>query len=133
MKETIEVLRKMTETITEDNYDDKYLLSVVIELIGGLSFINLLGEYVYLNEEYSKTCGYVEGELVGAQWIKTVHPEDVAIATECYFDMLKNGKSSLKFRGVRKDGQIFNKSITLVKKTNSKDEIIGHYCFMKEI
>lgn len=129
---TLELLKIMSENIISEEYDTIQLKSVLLSLIGGLSIINLDGVYIEINDKYANTCGYTVAELVGQEWIKTVFKEDINIAEQCYFDMVKNGMSELSFRGIKKNGDIFKKHIILVSKYDINGSLNGHYCFMKE-
>lgn len=129
---TIEILKKMAENLYSKEYNDGHLMKVLLDLIGGVSIINLKGEYIEVNQKYANTCGYEPIELEGSQWIKTVYEEDINIAKQCYYDMVEKGMSELSFRGIRKDGTIFKKHIILVSKFDLDKNLTGHYCFMKE-
>jgi PAS domain S-box-containing protein len=47
--------------------------------------------------------------------------------------MLKTGKVEAEARGIRKDGAIFYKQLTMVCAYNEQGEFIGHHCFMKDV
>lgn len=131
-KSNIDIIREMTETVSKKNFETIQLTEVLLKLIGGVSTIGLDGKYIEVNDEYATTCGYLQDELCGLEWLITVHPEDVDIAIKCYDDMVINGKSELSFRGVKKNGVIFRKKITLVSKKDIDGQLCGHYCFMRE-
>lgn len=133
MNPTIKLLWDMRENIEIKEHDMSYLYNLLIEIIGGLSTIGIDGKYIDINNKYANTCGYTPDELVGVEWVKTVHPDDIGVALQCYYDMIKNNKSELTFRGVKKDGTIFNKKIILAKKLSKDNVMEGHYCFMNEV
>lgn len=131
--ETLDLLKKMSESIILKEHDTQQLKNVLLTLIGGVSIINLDGVYIEVNDKYANTCGYTIDELVGSEWVKTVFEDDIEIAKGCYDDMVSNGMSELNFRGVKKNGEIFNKHIVLVSKYDINAKLNGHYCFMKEV
>lgn len=128
----IDLLRQMTDMMVQKEHENNELKTALLDLIGGVSIIDLEGRYVVINDRYASTCGYTPKELVGVEWSITVHPEDLGIAMKCYEDMLKNNKSELVFRGVKKNGDIFTKEIILISRFSVNGDLIGHYCFMKE-
>jgi PAS domain S-box-containing protein len=127
MNKTLEMLTLMLHNKEKEL---TFLNSVLINIIGGLSFINTTGQYVTVNKKYSDTCGYDEGELDGQSWRITV--KDIDTANLCYLEMMEKGMSEMQFEGIKKDGTIFNKNIILVK-SEINGQMNGHYCFMNEI
>ncbi len=47
--------------------------------------------------------------------------------------MLRVGKVEFEVRGVRKDGSIFDKHLVLSAVDDGAGQVIGHYCFMKDL
>jgi PAS domain S-box-containing protein len=130
---TLDLLKRMSDSIILKEHETLQLKNVLLNLIGGVSIIDLDGVYLEVNDKYANTCGYTVDELVGNEWVKTVFDEDIEIAKQCYYDMIDNGMSELMFRGVKKNGEVFNKEIILVSKYDINGNLNGHYCFMKEI
>lgn len=121
----------MTESLIERETAGEHLQKMLIELVGGISEIDLDGNYIRVNDKYAATCGYAVEEMTGMPWTATVYPDDLKDAMACYADMVMKDRSELTFRGIKKDGSIFTKHIILIsKKVNSK--LVGHYCFMNE-
>lgn len=107
--------------------------SAVSEAVEGISYINKHGEYVSLNQAYAGTAGYIPKELEGKNWEFTVYKDDLPMLQKAYEDMLDTGKVTVEARGVKKDGSVFYKQVTMVSRFNDKKEFIGHHCFMKDI
>lgn len=101
--------------------------------IEGVAKLDRSGCYYYVNETYASMAGYKPEELIGKHWDITVHPEDKAFLMEEYNRMLKVGKVSPEARGVRKDGSVFYKQLTMISNIDDKGSPIGHFCFMKDI
>ena len=86
-----------------------------------------------LGADYPKVLDLLDSHLEKLDLqVKTVFEEDINIAKQCYFDMVKDGMSELSFRGIKKNGDIFKKHIILVSKYDINGNLNGHYCFMKE-
>lgn len=101
--------------------------------VEGTAKLDSFGRYTFVNEAYAKTMGYKPEELVGKQWEITVHPDDQAFMKAEYKRMLEVGKVSPEARGVRKDGSLFYKQLTMISNIDEKGAFRGHYCFMKDI
>jgi PAS domain S-box-containing protein len=105
----------------------------ISKAVEGISRIDTNGVYVHLNNAYANTAGYEPHELVGKDWIVTVYPDDVDKLNQAYEDMLKDGSVQAEARGIRKDGTIFYKQVTMITQFDASGEFIGHHCFMKDI
>lgn len=101
--------------------------------VEGAAKLDLSGRYIHVNVAYANMIGYKPEELVGKNWEITVHPDDLAFVIAEYNRMLEVGKVSPEVRGVRKDGSIFYKQLTMISNIDEKRELRGHYCFMKDI
>lgn len=101
--------------------------------IEGISHLDTEGRYQSVNSAYAGNAGYRPEEMIGMDWRKTVHPDDMADLEEVYHRMLNEGRATAEARGVRKDGTVFHKQITLVTDYGDDLAIIGHYCFMQDI
>ncbi|MCC3466680.1 MAG: PAS domain S-box protein [Microcoleus sp. PH2017_06_SFM_O_A] len=101
--------------------------------VEGISRLDIEGRYVNANRAYAHTCGYEPEEMVGMEWILTVHPDDIEMLISAYEEMLISGKVDVEARGVRKNGTFFYKQITLVKACDAQGTFNGHHCFMKDI
>ncbi len=124
------------EDITEQKNAEreiKELKTAMDNAVEGTAKLDPSGRYTFVNEAYAKTVGYKPEELVGTQWELTVHPDDQAFMQAEYKRMLEVGKVSPEARGVRKDGSIFYKQLTMISNIDEKGVFRGHYCFMKDI
>lgn len=104
MGEDFEVFQYITTELEKKEYKLSFLNEVLLDIIGGVSLIDLDNTYVEVNEQYAFTCGYAPSELIGENWTKTVFGEDIDKAKDCYNEMIEKGKSKLVFRGKRKTG-----------------------------
>ena len=128
---TLEILREMSNDITAQVYECDYLNRVLINLVGGVSLIDNEGKYLLINQAYADACGYTPDEMVGLAWTETVVEEDLGTATKCFVEMLADGKASATFRGRTKNGGVFTKHITLIRRNGVDGQPLGHYCFLK--
>ncbi len=101
--------------------------------VEGISQLDTEGHYIHVNPAYASMLGYELAELIGMEWLMTVHPEDREKMIAAYHRMLANKKVELEVRGLRKDGSIFDKQVVMVKAYKPNLEFIGYYCFMKDI
>jgi PAS domain S-box-containing protein len=99
----------------------------------GIAFLDTQGYYVRVNQAYANMVGYTPAAMVGMDWQRTVHPEDLHNVELAYGQMLDLGKVEVAARGVRKDGSIFYKQLVMVTANDDQQQSIGHYCFMKDI
>lgn len=134
MEETnnpLEQLKAMVDIMIEREYDNSTLRDVMLDVIGGLAYLNTEGRYIFANKYYYESFGYTEEELINSMYIKMVHHDDLPILTQAYWEMMDKGKSDCTFRGIKKDGTVFNKRVIMVKRFNSKGQCIGCYSFMR--
>lgn len=109
-------------------------LSAALEsAVEGISQIDLEGRYIHVNPAYAGMVGYTPEELIGKDWQRTVHPDDLEKMVVAYQQMLVDGKVEVEARAVRKNGTIFDKQLFMIKAYNQQQEFIGHYCFMKDV
>jgi PAS domain S-box-containing protein len=101
--------------------------------VEGISRLDTDGRYVNVNRAYAHKCGYEPEEMLGMAWQLTVHPEDLDRLVLAYQEMLVTGKVEAEARGVRKDGSVFYKQITMISACNDRGIFNGHHCFMKDI
>jgi PAS domain S-box-containing protein len=99
----------------------------------GIALLDLQGHYIQINQAYAQAIGYSPEAMVGMDWQRTVHPDDLESVQIAYKHMQEHGKVEVAARGVRSDGSIFYKQLVMVTNYNSQQQQIGHYCFMKDI
>jgi PAS domain S-box-containing protein len=99
----------------------------------GIALLDKEGKYVQINHAYANTVGYTTEAMVGMDWQLTVHPDDLPQMQLAYQQMLEDSKVEVSARGLRSDGSIFYKRLVMVTAYDSKQQPIGHYCFMKDI
>ena len=101
--------------------------------VAGISRLNPQGRYIFVNGTYAATSGYQPEEMLGIEWQKTVHPEDVGRMVAAYEQMLRDGRVEVEARGMRKNGSIFYKQVVMVSAYDEQNVFVGHHCFMKDI
>ncbi len=105
----------------------------IASAVEGISHIDTYGCYITLNQAYAGAAGYTPNELEGQPWTKTVYPEDLASLEVAYQKMIDDGKVTAEARGIKKDGTIFYKRVTMISRYNNEGIFIGHDCFMQDI
>ncbi|WP_273545964.1 response regulator [Leptodesmis sichuanensis] len=109
-------------------------LSAALEsAVEGIAQFDREGRYIHVNPAYAAMVGYTPEELIGKDWQRTVHPDDLETMMAAYQRMLADGKVEVEARGIRKDGTIFDKQLFMITAYNPQQEFIGHYCFMKDV
>ncbi|WP_404788681.1 response regulator [Altericista sp. CCNU0014] len=101
--------------------------------VEGISRLDPQGRYLFVNEAYAKAVGYTPAEMIGMDWQRTIHPDDLEAVIAEYQHMLNAGKVELEARGIRKDGSIFDKQLVMIGAYDDQHQFIGHHCFMKDI
>jgi PAS domain S-box-containing protein len=114
--------------------DQTHILRVALEnAMDGIAQIDVQARYLAVNGAYANMLGYQPDELVGMDWLSTVHPNDPEKAKAAYERMLRDGKAEMEVLGVRKDNSSFWKQTVIVKAQNPHGQWLGHYSFTKDI
>ncbi len=92
-----------------------------------------MGQTLTVNQAYADMLGYRPQELVGINWLLTVHVTNLENVKDAYQRMLVQGNTELEFVGVRKNGSTFWKHSMLVIVNDEQGQWIGHYCFTNDI
>ncbi|MFE1743773.1 PAS domain S-box protein [Coleofasciculus sp. H7-2] len=109
-------------------------LGAVLEnAVEGISRLDTQGRYVTVNKAYANAAGYEPEEMIGMEWQRTVHPEELDKLIAAYHKMLVDGKVEAETRGIRKDGSIFYKQVVMICDYDEQQRFMGHHCFMKDI
>gem|GEM_PF-398337 len=101
--------------------------------VAGISRLDSQGRYISVNVTYAAITGYQPEEMLGMEWQRTVHPEDVEKMAAAYQQMLRDGRVEVEARGMRKDGSSFYKQLVMVSAYDEQNVFVGHHCFMKDI
>ncbi len=101
--------------------------------VEGISFLDTDGRYRRVNRAYAHALRREPHELIGQTWEMTVHPEDRPIVANIYQQMLDHGKKSAQVRGLRSDGTVFFKEVTLLATRAADGTFAGNHCFMRDI
>lgn len=99
----------------------------------GVARLSASGRYEMVSQQYAKFVGRGVAELIGSPWSITVYPDDLAHLEAAYREMLQTGRVEAEARGVRGDGTIFHKRVAMVARRDEHGELLGHFCFMKDI
>jgi PAS domain S-box-containing protein len=124
------------QDISDRKQAEKELRDLTIGLqnaVEGIARLDIQGRYVNVNRAYAHRCGYEPEEMLGMEWLLTVHPGDVEMLISAYQEMLTSGKVEVEARGVRKNGSFFYKQVTMVKTWDAQGIFNGNHCFMKDI
>ena len=105
----------------------------ISKAVEGISRVDTDGRYIEMNNAYANNAGYAPDELVGKDWGLTVHPDDLDMLNMAYAEMIEVGTVSAEARGIKKDGSVFHKQVTMISQYDEKNNFIGHHCFMKDI
>ncbi|HLO48220.1 MAG TPA: PAS domain S-box protein [Kamptonema sp.] len=127
---------KIARNITERKQAEAELreLSAVMEnAVSGFSKLDPQGRYLYVNKAYSELTGYDPEEMIGMPWTNTVHPDELEKLVSIYWQMVKQSKVEVETKGIRKDGSVFDKQLVMIANYDEQHQLLGHYCFMKDI
>ncbi len=111
----------------------KELIEVMENAVSGISKLDVEGRYLYANKTYAQFTGYQPEEMIGMLWQKTVHPDELEKLIAAYWQMVKEGRVEVETIGIRKDGSIFYKQLVMIATYDEQHQLLGHYCFMKDI
>lgn len=101
--------------------------------VEGIARLDRQGRYIALNRAYAAALGYDQAEMIGMNWQKTVHPDDIPFMETTYQQMVSEGKAVAEVRGLCKDGSFLYKEAVMVAAYDWHDRLIGHHCFTKDI
>ncbi|WP_404786803.1 PAS domain S-box protein [Altericista sp. CCNU0014] len=113
--------------------DLQQITAALSHAVEGISRLDLQGQYRMVNQSYASTVGYQPEEMIGMEWPRTVHPDDLGKLMAAYEKMLSTGKVEVEAKGIRKDGSLFHKQVVMVATYDKQQQLTGHYCFMKDI
>jgi PAS domain S-box-containing protein len=125
--------QKLEQKVVERTKALQSLHEALQYAVEGIARLDTQGRYVSVNPAYAQICGYEPQEMIGMLWPLTVHSEDLAKMEAAYQEMLRSHKVEVEARGIRKDGSIFYKQVTMVCAYDALGDFLGHHCFMKDI
>jgi PAS domain S-box-containing protein len=131
----VAIARDITERKQADREKDRFLKAFA-NSNDGIIISDEKDQYIYLNEAYSKICGYSEEELIGETWRKLIAPELIA-ATELELDRtihdinvnMLNGESPI----LRKDGTTIPIDVRGKGIWDENGNYQGHICIVRDI
>lgn len=101
--------------------------------VEGIARLDITGHYIALNRAYAEALGYEQAEMIGMEWLQTVHPEDWLSLQNAHRRMIAEGKAEVEVRVIRKDASSFYQEIVIVAAYDWYDQFIGHHCFTRDI
>jgi len=111
-----------------------YEINAALEnAVDGISFLDMQGRYLSVNRAYANIFGCNVNEMIGMEWQKTVHPNDLEREINAHKEMLKSGKVKFESRGFRKDGSTFYQEVTIIKNIDKNGQLKGHYRFVRDV
>jgi PAS domain S-box-containing protein len=124
---------RQRQAIAQSQAELRILSAALESAVEGISQLDPQGRYLRVNPAYAHTIGYEPEELIGMEWVQTVHPDDLEAVRAAYQRMLKDGKAEVEAQAVRKNGTVFDKQVVMVRACNAQQQFIGSYCFVKDI
>ena len=101
--------------------------------VAGVARLDPQGCYIAVNQVYAEIAGYQPEEMLGMEWQRTVHPNDLEKMINAYHQMLQDGRVEVEARGIKKDGTLFYKQLVMITIYDEQQQFVGHHCFMKDI
>ena len=101
--------------------------------VAGVARLDPQGCYIAVNQVYAEITGYQPEEMVGMEWQRTVHPNDLEKMINAYHQMLQDGRVEVEARGIKKDGTLFYKQLVMITIYDEQQQFVGHHCFTKDI
>ncbi len=101
--------------------------------VEGIAQVGPAGRFVSVNSAYAAPLGRTPAELVGLSWESAVHPDDRPVLRAAYQRMVDAGKAVAEVRGLRTDGTVFHKDVTLVAIRGAGGDYQGNFCFVKDL
>ena len=109
-------------------------LTKALELaVVGIAEVNYLGRFIQVNDAYAEMSGYDNAELIGREWWQLIISEDRSKAIRAYKTMMEDDRAEVEIRSARKNGEIFDRKIVLVKAYDENQQFVGHYSFTQDI
>ena len=109
-------------------------LSKALELaVVGIAEVNHIGFFVQVNDAYAEMVGYDNTQLISHEWWQLIIPEDRPKAIRAYQTMMQVDRAEVEISAMRKNGEIFDCKIVLVKAYDENQKFVGHYCCTQDI
>lgn len=102
--------------ITDRRKNEEHInrqLAAIEAAINGIAILQ--GDhYLYANKSHHEIFGYEQGELIGKPWTILYYPQEIElIHREIYPQLMANGAWQGEIKGKRKDGSMFDESVSL--------------------
>ncbi len=101
----------------------------------GISLTDLAGRFTYTNPAYCRLTGYTEQELLGMQFQRLTHPDDLADNQVLYSNLISGVMDHylLEKRYVRKNGQVIWVSVSSSMLYDSNGKAVFGFAFIDDI
>ena len=99
----------------------------------GIAQLDFSGRYLNINKAFAKIAGFCSEELLHQDWSKIIDHQELDYALKQYSIMLEKGRSELEITEIKEPNQIQYKLLTLVLVRDQYGEVIGPYCFLRDI
>jgi diguanylate cyclase (GGDEF)-like protein/PAS domain S-box-containing protein len=97
--------------------------------------VDLAGNFTFVNDATCRYTGYTRDELIGMNYRKVAHKDDIALIYRFYNHTYRTGEPNKGFshRMVRKDGSIcfVEAAVSLIK--NKQGEAVGFRCVSRDV
>lgn len=126
----------VVEDITERRESQQELGEKTIALENaaeGIARVDSQGRYLSVNRAYGEGIGRQEHDLIGQEWLQTIHPNDREEMKVAYQTMLAQGKAEVEARALRADGQVAYRQQMMVSTYDQEGQFVGHYNFVRDI
>lgn len=112
--------------------DEQSCLNAVMEsAVEGIARMDADGRHVYVNTAFAQIAGYSSDEMIGMNSLETVDPRDRTKVMDGWRRMGAEGRTEVEVRGLRPDGSVYHKQITMVVPSAEASE--DHYWFVKDV
>lgn len=125
-RKALSLADRMTQNFQESN-------SALKNAVGGIAKLDKAGNYLEINESYSKITKYAPDHLVGKHWTTTILPDDIEKVEEQLNKLLAIKKYQTELRGIQPDGTIYHKHWTFIANDYSENSNASCYIFIEDI
>src|SRR5687768_4006483 len=114
--------------------EDRDRFQQALELtVEGVSHADLEGRFLWVNDAFSRLCGYARARLVGLSWSVLAHPDDLDRMTAAMANLTVGGRIETDVRSVRPDGSWFHAHLVVVAATDADGVHCGFYSTLRDV
>ena len=123
------LVRRLIQSERESRNMRRALESVV----DGVSQLDSHGRFLAVGGRYAGHLGYTTSELIGKDCSVIVHPDDRNAMRRGFEQMQREGRAEIEARALHKNGSQSYIQIFMVSNYDKQNDVVGRYCFMKDI